>query len=226
VTQIEPSLARGTVAVEDVGDARRGDLSAFSLTAPQNLVLFVFINAMAGGASLVRMRRMGVLRRVLAGPVSAGDVVIGVTAAWFLVSLIQSLLIVAIGALVFGVSWGDPVAASLLVVVFSTVGAGAGLLVGSVGGNEDRVSAISPPVGIVLGSLGGCMVPLEVFPDSMLTVAKVVPHSWAMTAWQRLVFDGDGIAAIALPLLVIGGNFASVFVLLATRALHRGLTRG
>ena len=224
-TLIEPSLARVTVAVEDVGDARRADLSAFSLTAPQNLVLFVFINAMAGGASLVRMRRMGVLRRVLAGPVNAGDVVIGVTVAWFLVSLIQSLLIVAIGALVFGVSWGDPVAASLLVVVFSTVGAGAGLLVGSVGGNEDRVSAISPPIGIVLGALGGCMVPLEVFPDSMLTVAKVVPHYWAMMAWQRLVFDGDGVAAIALPLLVLAA-FASVFVLLATRALHRGLTRG
>jgi ABC-2 type transport system permease protein len=173
----------------------------------------------------VRMRRMGVLRRVVAGPIGARDVVIGVAAAWFLVSLIQSLLIVAVGALVFGVSWGDPLAAGVLVIVFSAVGAGAGLLVGSLGGNEDRVSAISPPAGIVLGALGGCMVPLEVFPESMLTVAKAVPHYWAMTAWQRLVFDGDGVGAIVTPLLVLLG-FATVFVVLATRALHRGLTRG
>jgi ABC-2 type transport system permease protein len=224
-TIIQPGLPRVTVTVEDIGDARRGDLSTFSLTAPQNLVLFVFINAMAGGAALVRMRRMGVLRRVVAGPIGAGDVVIGVTAAWFLVSLLQSLLIVTVGALVFGVSWGDPIAAGALIIVFSAVGAGAGLLVGSMGGNEDRVSAISPPAGIVLGALGGCMVPLEVFPDGMLTVAKAVPHYWAMTAWQRLVFDGDGIGAIAIPLVVLSG-FATVFVALATRALHRGLTRG
>lgn len=117
-TAIQPSLARVRVAIEDVGDARNDDLSAFSLTAPQNLVLFVFINAMAGGASLVRMRRMGVLRRVLAGPVGARDVVIGVSAAWFVVSLIQSLLIVSVGAMVFGVSWGDPLAAALLVITF------------------------------------------------------------------------------------------------------------
>lgn len=222
---IQPGLPGVTVAVEEVGAARSGNLSSFSLTAPQNLVLFVFINAMAGGASLVRMRRMGVLRRVLAGPVSAGDVVIGVSAAWFLVSLIQSVLIVGVGALVFGVSWGSPVAAALLVVVFSAVGAGAGLLVGSLGGNEDRVSAMSPPFGIVLGALGGCMVPLEVFPAAMLTVAKAVPHYWAMTAWQRLVFDGDGLGAIVVPLLVLMG-FAALFVLVAMRSLHRDLTQG
>lgn len=84
---------------------------------------------------------------------------------------------------------------------------------------------MGPPVGIVLGALGGCMVPLEVFPASMLTVAKAVPHYWAMKAWQRLVFDGEGLGAIAMPLLVLVG-FATVFLLVAMRALHLGLTRG
>ena len=222
---IQESIPPVGVTVEDAGDGREGTLSAFSLTAPQNLVLFVFINAMAGGASLVRMRRMGVLRRVLAGPIGAGDIVIGVTAAWFTVSLLQSVLILTVGAVVFGVSWGDPVAAGLLVVAFSAVGAGAGLLVGSLGGDEDRVSAISPPAGIVLGALGGCMVPLEVFPTGMLTVAKATPHYWAMTAWDHLVFDGDGLSAIAGPLLVLAA-FAATFMLLAARALRRNLIHG
>jgi hypothetical protein len=59
----------------------------------------------------------------------------------------------------------------------------------------------------------------------MLTVAKAVPHYWAMTAWQRLVFDGDGLAAIVVPLFVLLA-FAVAFLLVAARALHRGLTRG
>ncbi len=210
------------VRTVDVGDRRDTSLSAFSLTAPQNLVLFVFINALAGGASLVRMRRMGVLRRVLAGPTSASQIVGGLGVAWFLVALLQSALIVGVGAVVFGVDWGDPLAAALVVALFSAVGAGAGLLVGAVAADEDRVSSIGPPVGIVLGALGGCMVPLEVFPAGMRAVSRLVPHSWAMTAWERLVFDGEGLAEIALPLAVLAG-FASLFLGLAAVALHRDL---
>ncbi len=222
---VEGSLPDVEVRLVDVGDRRSGSLSSFSLVAPQELVLFVFINAMAGGAALVRMRRTGVLRRVLAGPVSAGDIVLGVTAAWFAVSLVQTALIMGIGAVVFGVPWGSPVGALLLAVAFSAVGAGAGLLVGALGANEDRVSAISPPFGIVLGALGGCMVPLEIFPDVMRTVSRFTPHGWAMTAWERLVFDGDGVAAIAGPLAMLAG-FAAVFLGLAVVALRRDLLRG
>jgi ABC-2 type transport system permease protein len=219
---VAASLSPPTVEVVDVGDGREESLSRFSLTAPQNLVLFVFINGMASGAAVVRMRRTGVLRRALAGPVGTGTIVAGVGAAWFVVALVQSLLIVAVGGLLFDVSWGDPVAATLLLVVYAAVGGSAGLLVGAVGADADRVGAISPPLGIALGGLGGCMVPLEVFPDSMRTIAHAIPHYWAMTAWQQLVFDGDGVGAIVTPLLVLTG-FAVVFTVAAARAMRRDL---
>ena len=211
-----------SVSVTDVGDSRATTLSRFSLTAPQNLVLFVFINGMASGSALVRMRRTGVLQRTLAGPIGTGTIVGGVGAAWFVVALVQSLLIVGIGGLLFDVGWGDPVAAAALLLVYAAVGGGAGLMVGALGGNEDRVSSISPPLGIALGGIGGCMVPLEVFPSTMRAVAHAVPQYWAMTAWQRLVFDGDGIGAIAGPLVVLAG-FAAVFTGVAAWALHRDL---
>lgn len=236
LTGADPATARATAAglgaalpameVEtiDVGPTQRSDLSDFSRVAPQQLVLFVFINAMASGAALVRMRRTGVLRRVLAGPGGAGTIVAGLLAAWFVVSLVESSLIVAVGALVFDVDWGAPLAAACLVAVFALVGAGAGLIVGALGGNEDRVGAITPPIGLVLGALGGCMVPLEVFSPTMLRVAHVTPQYWAMTAWQRLVFDGDSLSGIAGPLVVLAG-FATVFVVAAVVALRRALVR-
>jgi ABC-2 type transport system permease protein len=221
-TVVARAIAPVAIDVVDLGDGREESLSRFSLTAPQNLVLFVFINGMASGAAVVRMRRTGVLRRTLAGPVGTGTIVAGVGAAWFVVALVQSLLIVAVGGLLFDVDWGDPLAAGLLLVVYAAVGGGAGLLVGSIGANPDRVSAISPPLGIALGGLSGCMVPLEVFPDTMRTVAHAIPHYWAMTAWQRLVFDGDGIGSIVTPLVVLAG-FAVAFTTIAAWAMHRDL---
>lgn len=212
------------IDVVDVGPAQQPDLSPFSRVAPQQLVLFVFINAMASGAALVRMRRTGVLRRVLAGPGGAGTIVGGLLAAWLVVSLVESGLIVAVGAVAFDVDWGSPLAAAALVVTFAFVGAGAGLIVGAVGGNEDRVGAITPPIGLVLGALGGCMVPLELFSPTMLRIAHVTPQYWAMTAWQRLVFDGASLSGIAGPLAVLAG-FAALFVAAAVVTLRRALVR-
>ncbi len=214
-----------TVETVDVGRAQRSGLSQFSLVAPQELVLFVFINAAASGAALVRMRRTGVLRRVLAGPSGAGSIITGVLAAWFVVALVESLLIVVVGAVAFDVDWGSPLPAALLVVLFALVGAGAGLLVGALGGNEDRVGAIMPPVGLVLGALGGCMVPLEVFSPTMRAIAHATPHYWAVTAWQRLVFDGAGLGDVAGPLVGLA-CFAAVFVGVAVLVLRRSLVRG
>ena len=213
------------VTVSDVGDAQRSELSAFSLTAPQNLVLFVFINSLAGGAALVRMRRTGVLRRLLAGPTGSGSIIVGLGTAWFVLALFQSVVVLAVGGLVFGVDWGDPLAATVLTLTFALVGAGAGLLIGALFDDPDRVSAVGPPIGIVLGALGGCMVPLEVFPPAMASAARAVPQYWAMTAWQQLVFDGDGLGAIAVPLLVLAG-FAVAFFGLATVRLQRTLVHG
>ncbi len=222
---IAADLPAMTVDVVDVGRAQRSGLSQFSLVAPQELVLFVFINAAASGAALVRMRRTGVLRRALAGPAGAGSIVLGVLAAWFVVALVESVLIVLVGSLAFDVDWGAPSPAAVLVVLFALVGAGAGLLAGAVAGNEDRVGAITPPIGLVLGALGGCMVPLEVFSPTMRTIAHVTPHYWAMSAWQRLVFDGAGFGDVAGPLAALAG-FALVFVGVAVVVLRRALVRG
>ena len=215
-----PSVADTEVAVVDVGAPSRSELSQFSLTAPQNLVLFVFINSLAGAASLVSMRRRGVLRRVLSGPTSTSQVITGLAAAWFALALFQSAIVLAVGRVAFGVDWGDPVAATALTVAFALVGAGAGLLVGAVFDDPDRVSAAGPPIGVLLGALGGCMVPLEVFPAAMETVARATPHYWAMSAWQQLIFDGGGVGAIVGHLAVLLAVAAALLVLAAARLRH------
>ena len=108
--------------------------------------------------------------------------------------------------------------------LWALVGAGAGLLVGAVGDNEDRVSSVAPPVGIVLGALGGCMVPFEVFPPTMQTIAAAVPHTWAVNGWRNVVFDGGGIVDIAGSIAVLAA-WSLALLVAATVVLRRRLTR-
>jgi ABC-2 type transport system permease protein len=222
---LDEAGATTPVSVVDVGGGQTRELSAFSYTAPQNLVLFVFISALAGAAYLVAMRRNGIVRRIAASPTRPGTVVLGVSAGWFAMALVQSLIIIGIGGLVFGVRWGDPLSAVLLTVSFAAVGAAAGLLLGALGRDEDKVGSLAPIAGIVLGALGGCTIPAEIFPPPMLALAHAVPHYWAMTAWQTLIFDGGGLGDIAGSLAILVG-FAAVLWLLATMTLRRQLVRG
>lgn len=213
-----------TVVTADVGSGRSDELSDFAFVAPQNLVLFTFINAMASATFLVQIRKAGVLRRAMATRTSLGALLLGLGIGWFALALVQATLIVAIGRLVFGVRWGDPGAATLLVVLWALVGCGAGLLVGALGENEDRVGATMPIVGLVLGALGGCMVPLEVFPDVMRRVALAVPHSWALSGFRTTVFDGGGVSDVAGPVAVLA-VWATGLLVVATVALRRRLVR-
>jgi ABC-2 type transport system permease protein len=198
--------------------------SGFNYTAPSTLVLFVFITSLAGAAALIEERRLGVTRRMLAAPTTASAILLGETLGRFLVALLQGLIVFTVGWLVFGVDWGDPPAALLLMTVFALVGTGAGMLFGSLLRTPEQATSIGPPVGIALGMLGGCMWPLAIVPAPMRLAGHLFPHAWAMDAFIDLISKGAGLAGIAGKLAVLAG-FAAVLLALATWRLRRALVR-
>jgi ABC-2 type transport system permease protein len=164
--ELVAGVAAGSTPVNielDVVDAESDSLpEGFSYSAPTMLVLFVFINAMAGGAAMIQSRTLGIYDRMLAGPVTARAIVQGETTTYLALTLLQSLLIVGVGALLFGVDWGNPIAAGALVALWALGGTGAGMLSGSVFRTPEQASSIGPTVGMVAGMLGGCMWPLAI----------------------------------------------------------------
>ncbi len=217
-----PTDAPTGVAVRSVGEARFASQGAFALTSAQNVVLFTFITALTSAVLLARARATGVLRRALTAPISATAIVVGLGLGWLVLALAQTAIIIALGALAFGVDWGDPVGAMALVLIFALVGAGAGLLLGSAVDSENTVGAASAPLALVLAALGGCMVPIEVFPEGLLMVSKATPHYWALEGWKKLMFDGAGIAEIGRQIGVLAG-FAFVMLVAASFLLRRSL---
>ena len=111
-----------------------------------------------------------------------------------------------------------------VVLAFSLLSAGAGLLVASTVRNGEQAQAIGIPVAIALGMLGGAMWPLEIVGSTMRAVGHVVPHAWAMDAWVELIFDGgsprDVLGEVAHPARVRRRRSSCS----ASRLLHRRLT--
>lgn len=210
------------IEVETTGRASLTNVNRYAYTAPSNLVLFVFINSITGATALVESRRLGVTRRMLAAPISARTIMLGAGVTRLLLALLQSLLILLVGTFVFGVSWGDPVAVAVLVLVFALLATGAGLLIGSLVQKPEQVPSLGIPISMGMAMLGGCMWPLEIVGPALRTAGHLTPHAWAMDAWISLGFEGGGLGTIAVDLLVLAA-VAAVLIVLATWRLHRTL---
>lgn len=206
----------------DMVDAESDFLpEGFSYSAPTMLVLFVFINAIAAGSAIIATRELGIYERMLAGPVTTRAIVAGEVAVYGTLSLFQAGLIVGIGAVLFGVDWGDPLAATVLVVLWALVGTGAGVLSGSLFRTADQATSIGPPVGIALAMLGGCMWPLEIVPRAMQVIGHAVPHAWAVDAWTTLLSRGGSLADIGTELLVLVAFATALMGIAVGRLRHR-----
>ena len=194
----------------------------FSYSAPTMLVLFMFINTLAGAASIVETRRLGLYERMSAAPVRARSIIAGETLNLLALSLLQAGLIVAVGSLAFGVSWGDPFGAIVLITVWALVGSGVGMLAGTLFRTPEQASILGPTLGIILGMLGGCMWPLSIVTTLFRNIGHAAPHAWAVDAWTALISRGATLGGIATDLAVLAG-FAAVLLALATSRLRRQL---
>jgi ABC-2 type transport system permease protein len=141
----------------------------------------------------------------------------------FATALVQGVFIMVGSLLLFGVSWGDPLGAVALLLLFCLVGAGAGMLVGAVFSTEQQAVSVGLLLGLGLAAIGGAMVPLEVFSDTMRTVAHLTPHAWALDGYAELGRHDAGIGGI-LPELGILAGYAAVLLSLATWRLRLAIT--
>jgi ABC-2 type transport system permease protein len=194
----------------------------FDTSASTQLLLFIFFTSLTGAGALIETRRLGVARRMLSTPTALRTVLLGAGLGRLAIAVLQAL-IVMLGALALGVNWGNPLAAAVLVLAFCLVGSGAGLLLGSALGNEQQARAAAFLFGLGLAALGGSMVPLEVFPHTMKTIAHLTPHAWANEAFGKLLHHGATLADIAGEVGVLLA-YAAVLLIVSTWMLRRRLT--
>ncbi len=220
-SQRQSSVAGIGVALDSVNDVTENP-NGFAVGAESQVILFMFLTSMTGAAVLVTTRQLGITRREFSTPTSVRSIIAGEALGRFVFALFQGGFIVVATALLFGVSWVDPLASGAIVVAFALVASGAAMLLATVVSNEHQLSALGPALGMILGLLGGTMVPAEVFPDVMQTLSHVTPHAWAMEAFHHLLLDGGGLADVLVQVAVLLG-FAVVLLGLAVFRFRRAI---
>jgi ABC-2 type transport system permease protein len=198
-------------------------LGQFDVGASTQLLLFLFLIALTGAVALIETRRLGISRRMLSTPTSPGTVIAGETLGRVLISVVQAAVIILGSALLFGVNWGQPIGVAAVVILYALVAAGFGIFLGTLFRNEQQAVGVSLLLGLGLGAIGGCMVPLEIFSPTMKRIAHITPQAWGNDAFAKLVGHGASITGI-LPQLGVLAAYAVVLLTLAAWRLRRVLS--
>ncbi|HEY3141488.1 MAG TPA: ABC transporter permease [Acidimicrobiales bacterium] len=224
-TEQEANLQRTRVRTMTVGEELfSDDLGAFGQGASSQVLLFMFVNGLATSAALIQSRQLGVSRRMLSTPTSATVILCGEALGRFLIVAFQGIYIVTATSLLFGVDWGNPLAAFTLLTVFGLVATGAAMLAGALFRNDQQAGSIGVMVGLGLAALGGCMAPLQIFSPTMRKIAHVTPHAWALDGFDELISHHATVLDI-LPDLAVLAAMAAVLLTLGTHQLRRAITR-
>ncbi|WP_459316202.1 ABC transporter permease [Arthrobacter sp. TMT4-20] len=211
------------VDTDDVSQEFLG-LGRFDLGATQQLLLFVFLSSLTGAATLINARRLGVISRVMAAPVTSWQAVAGQALGRFGIAVVQGAYIMVGTAVLFGVQWGDPWLAGLVLAFFCAVSAAAAMVIGSVMDNDSAASGVGVGLGLVVAGLGGSMVPPEFFSDTLQTVSRLTPHRWAYDAFAEIQRH-EGTLTDILPQLAVLAGMAVALLTLGSFLLRRSLSR-
>jgi len=199
------------------------DVGTFATGAAQELILFIFLTSLSASAMLIETRRMGITRRMLASPTPVRTILVGETLGRYAIALVQGVLIVIGTVLFFQVDWGNALTTGLVVVLFALAATAAAMVMGSVLKNAAQAGAMGVFLGLVLAAIGGCMVPLEIFPPTISRIAHLTPHAWAIEALNASIATSATPAEVA-PDLTVLALYAAGLLVVATVVLRRTIT--
>lgn len=198
-------------------------LSAISTVAPGMGMLFLFFTVAVVARSLLEERRLRVLDRVLAAPVTIRAILLGKAAGVIVLGIASLATLWGATSLLLGSGWGDPLAVAVLIVVASFAVAGIAGVIAGLARNEQSADLMATMTAFILGILGGSMIPLSELPEGLRRLSLFTPNGWAMRAFAELSAGEGHLGDITLDLAVLAA-WAAAGLLLASVLLPRRLT--
>jgi ABC-2 type transport system permease protein len=126
-------------------------------------------------------------------------------------ALVQMALLVLFGMLALHLDWGQsPSALALMLLATALVGAALGTMIGTFIKTEGQANGLSIMLGMLMALLGGCWLPIELFPETVRVAVRVLPTTWAMQGLMDILVRGQDVRDVWREAGVLLG-FAALF---------------
>ena len=193
-----------------------GNISNAAYFVPSILAMALMQLGIFASIPLVSQREKQILKRLAATPLSRASFVASNVVMRLIIAALQTILIVGIGAALFGVT----IIGNLLVVVgFIALGTLAFLAVGYIiaawARTEETANAGTSIVQFPLMFLSGIFFPISFMPGWLQPVAAAMPLTYLADALRQTMVGGAAYASLGVDALVLGAWMVICFLIAA-----------
>jgi ABC-2 type transport system permease protein len=225
--EVDLGAEAGTHSAIALRSASPVPLTSVQQSVPAWLVFAMFFVALPVSTLLISERQQGTLDRLRSLAVPPRVLVLGKLVPFYLVHMLQVLAMLSVGRWIVPLVGGDalslavnPLALAVVASATSFAALGLSLLIASLAQTAEQATIGAGGANIILGALGGIMVPKQVMPGAMQSVTKLSPMGWALDGFVDVFARQGGLADIAIECAALV-LFGIVTLALGVRRLQR-----
>jgi ABC-2 type transport system permease protein len=185
-------------------------------------VIMLFLSVVLTSTAIVRERERGTIEQLIVTPVRSWELLVGKLTPYILLAFLNTVEILVIGVLLFGV----PVAGSVPLLlaccaIFLVTPLGVGLLISTVAKTQQEAIILSLFFLLPNIFLSGYMFPIAAMPEWLQALTNLFPLSFFLTIVRGIILRGAGFADLYPQILALVLYGVAVMTLAASRFRKR-----
>jgi ABC-2 type transport system permease protein len=207
---------RGPAVVPAPRALQTQDLNFVSYLVPSILGMALMQLGVFSAIPLVADREKLILKRLNATPLRRWQLVGSNVIMRLLIGIVQTLIIVGVGASLFGVEIaGNLLLVAALVVLGTLAFIALGYVIASFAATEDAANGMTSVVQFPLMFLSGTFFPIDAMPEFLRAIARLLPLTYLSDALRQTMVGGAAFAPLWVCVAVLAGFLALCFAISA-----------
>jgi len=172
-------------------------------SVPSWIVFGLFFVIIPMSTIFINEKKQNTLRRLLTMNVSILNLFAGKIIPYMLINQVQVWLMIGVGMFVVPYFGAAPLTISgsvfgliLVSIALSISAIGLSILIATSVDSVEQATTIGGIINILLGAIGGVMVPKVVMPESMQTLSNISPMSWGLEGFLDIFLRSGGVRDI------------------------------
>ncbi|MFN8629980.1 MAG: ABC transporter permease [Chloroflexota bacterium] len=186
-------------------------------------IIMMFQCVVLTSTAIVRERERGTIEQLIVTPIRSSELLLGKLAPYVLLAFLDTLEILVLGVLLFGV----PIAGSIPLLLacsalFLITPLGIGLLISTISKSQQEAMLVSLFFLLPNIFLSGFFFPIAAMPAWLQVITYAFPLRYFLTVVRGIILKGAGVAEL-LPAILATAIYGLVVMAIASRRFHKRL---
>lgn len=203
--KLAPEVPRMTVRVETTMQYNPEQKGVFNFVPGVMTMILMLVSAMMTSITLAREKELGTMEVLLVSPLRPIQIILGKTAPYLALTLLNALLIVLVGIHVFGMPMnGSVLLLAAECVLYMFVALSLGIFI-STKAKDQMTAMFVSALGLMMPTvlLSGFIFPPESMPVPLQVIGSAIPATWFNVIIKGIMIKGVGLAALWKQTLVL-----------------------